>query len=107
MSLLKRLFGSKNGCRSCGNESVEFRCTRCDGKYCDDCIHIFGEKAARILVERVYGKGTVIGSAKIFDGQGRAFCPDCYGELLDRSVRTGQWEVQSEEEMDPSVVRIS
>ena len=58
-------------------------------------------------MERVYGKGAVtFGSAKIFDDQGRAFCPDCYGKLLARSVRTGQWVVQRQEEMDPSVVRI-
>jgi hypothetical protein len=107
MSWLNKLFGSKTGCRSCGNKSTEYRCTRCEGKFCDACIHTFGEKAARILMERVYGKGAVtFGSAKIFDGQGRAFCPDCYGKLLDRSVRTGQWVVQSQEEMDPSVVRI-
>lgn len=107
MSWFKKLFGSKNGCLTCGDSAVEFRCTRCEGKYCDACIHTFGEKATRILLERVYGKGAVtFGSAKIFDGQGRAFCPDCYGKLLDHSVRTGQWVVKSQEEMDPSCVRI-
>lgn len=97
---------SNHGCRLCGNDRVEFRCARCNGKYCDGCVNAFGEKAARVLVERVYGKGTMIGSAKIFDDQGRAFCPDCYGKLLDESVRTGQWVIQSPEEAEPSVVRL-
>jgi hypothetical protein len=97
---------NQNGCRSCSNHSVKFFCARCNGRFCDGCIQTFGEKAARMLVERVYGKGTIIGSAKIFDDQGRAFCPECYGKLLDHSVKTGQWVIQSPEEAEPSVMRI-
>jgi hypothetical protein len=109
MSWLKNLFGSgsKGGCRSCNKEPVTFRCTRCSREYCESCIVVFGEKATRILMEKVYGSGTTFGSAKIFDDRGRAFCPDCYGKLLDRSVKTGQWVVQSQEEMDPSCVRLN
>jgi hypothetical protein len=107
MSWLKKLLGNKNGCQACGGEPVSFRCTRCDQKYCEQCIRKFGEKATRILMEKVYGKGAAtFGTAKVFDDQGRAFCPDCYGKLLDRSVKTGQWVVQSQEEMDPSCVQI-
>lgn len=109
MSWLKKIFAGKTGCQSCGEGTVSFRCTRCNKPYCEGCIRTFGEKAARILMEKVYGGGGVFvaGTAKIFDEQGRAFCPYCYGNLLDRSVRTGQWVVQSQDEMDPSCERIA
>lgn len=98
--------GQEAGCRSCGNDKVAFRCTRCKGEYCDGCIHEFGGKAAQALVDRVYGKGTMLGGAKIFDDQDRAFCPDCYGKLLDPSLKTGQWVIHSPDEAEPSVVRV-
>ena len=52
-------------------------------------------------MEKVYGGGGVFvaGTAKVFDGEGQASCPHCYGNLLDRSVKTGQWVVQSQDEM--------
>lgn len=107
MSWFKKLFAGKSGCQSCGDAAVSVRCTRCNKSYCEGCIQTFGVEAARILMEKVYGPGSVAGTAKIFDDQGRAFCPHCYGNLLDRSVRTGQWVVQSQDEMDPSCVRIA
>lgn len=110
MSGLRRLFSGspKAVCDACGASVVSYRCTRCSKKYCDGCIHTFGEKAARALMERVYGNrgGLTFGAVKIFDDQGRAFCPYCYGNLLDRARRTGQWVVKSEDEMDPSCVAI-
>jgi hypothetical protein len=93
-------------CAKCGSLEVHFRCTRCNRKYCDRCIRVFGEEAARILMERLYGGRGVLtfGSAKIFDDRGRAFCPHCYGGLLNRARATGQWVVQSAEEAEPSCI---
>lgn len=94
-------------CGSCVSP-VEFQCSRCTAGFCEPCIRRFGEKAARILLERVTGRpgASFFGTAKIFDDQGRAFCPDCYGRLLDHSVKTGQWVIQSPDEAEPSCVRV-
>jgi len=96
-------------CASCIVGFCEFRCTRCGKQFCTNCIETFGLKAAKVLLERVYGKtrNQTLGTAKIFDAQGRAFCPTCYGSLLERAQRTGDWRVKSQEEMDPSCVRIT
>lgn len=94
-----------HACVRCGEGAVDFRCIRCDRTYCEPCIRTFGEKAARVLIERVHGAGATFGTAKIFDEKGRAFCPECYGSLLDRAQRTGQWVVRSKDEMEPSCER--
>jgi hypothetical protein len=96
-------------CADCRESEARFRCTRCDRQYCEGCITTFGVKAARVMMERVYGSGggLTFGSAKVFDDKGRAFCPRCYGALLDRATATGQWVVQSEQELEPSCVPLA
>lgn len=77
LDLLKKK--GEAGCASCGGADKEFRCTRCGRRYCRPCLVSFGTDAARVLIEIVTGgRGTSFGSVRVFDQQGRAFCPHCY-----------------------------
>jgi len=67
------------GCAKCGGAEMEFRCVKCGRQYCRSCLVEFGTDAARFLMEIVTGgRGASFGSVRVFDQQGRAFCPYCY-----------------------------
>ncbi|MCI0620284.1 MAG: hypothetical protein L0387_01180 [Acidobacteria bacterium] len=82
-------------CAKCGAETMEFGCRRCGNKYCRSCLVSFGTRAAEVLIEIVSGgRAATFGSVKVFDGQGRAFCPNCYGGVVSqrRPPRAGEVE---------------
>jgi HEAT repeat protein len=92
-------------CSQCGGAEPGYACQRCERRFCRGCLDRFAVHAATILTQRAFGGAPMtFGSAKTFDDQGRAFCPSCYGDLLDRAVRTGDWNVSSASEIEPSVV---
>ena len=91
-------------CAACAAKVPAFRCVRCQGVFCRDCLTTFAEKAALMLTERVYGatNGPTFGSVRVLDERGRAFCPRCYGNMLTRAKETGCWEIKNREDSEPS-----
>lgn len=98
LDFLKKKSGS--GCAKCGSANLEFRCTRCNRKYCRSCLVSFGTEAAQVLIEIVTGGPASFGSVKVFDQQGRAFCPHCYQGVV-RNRRPPRAD-----EVDPTCVAL-
>jgi hypothetical protein len=96
-------------CSLCRKGEAMSKCTRCQRLFCEECLNAFSSYAARVLIDRVAGKieGPTFGTAKTFDAQGRAFCPECYGNVLTKAQKTGNWTIENKSEIEPSCLRLS